>query len=249
MSNIAAALLCCCQGEEPGTCCTQFPLPLPPEMRITWTGNISAQLTYCPCGPVPNFECPCGGSLQISGGLLAYGPLVIVEGECSYDWVGSSTPGELSYYCPCACSWEDPPGSGQFYNYCADFPEGCGPFDSPASAYLYSFGANLGTGRWNVEIAFQSLMLGQWDEINGLYSNSVGFCMHSAVFGTRSFNPVVGYDTLGPLLFVGPEIVFCPDGTVDIRSAFGSYSSEGSFFASSANVIISAFNPGSVVIS
>lgn len=252
MSNITAALPCCCGQPEPGDCCTQFPLPFPPFMSISWTGNINVILPACACDPdVPNFECPCSGGMSISGGVIASGPRQIFAGGCGYDLTAYATPGQVAIFCPCDCEWEDPPGSGQFFRYCEDYPQGCGPFNSPAFASLHSFGANLVTGLWEVLVAFESILLSSWEQPNGSQPGTCSYtvCGHGAAFGTRSFNPLVGYDTLGPLRFIGPEIRFCPDGSVDIRSAFGPYNPENAFAVACPNTIIANFNPGMVMVS
>lgn len=250
MSNITAALPCCCEEPEPGNCCTQFPLPFPPSMTISWAGNIVVLLPACPCNPdVPNFECPCSGTMTIPGGIIASGPSTLAEGGCGYQLTASATPGQSAIFCSCACVWEDPPGSGQFFRYCEDFPEGCGPFVHPASASLHTFGANLVTRRWEVFVSFGSIVLTGWTEPTGVTSCGYTVCGHGAAFGTRAFNPLVGYDTLGPLEFTGPEVLFCPDGTVDIRSAFGTYNPQGAFAAACPNTSIVQWTPGTVIIS
>lgn len=250
MSNITAALVCCCgETPEPGNCCTQFPLPFPPSMTISWTGNIFVLLPSCECGPVIGFECPCSGSMYISGGIIASGPRVIFEGGCGYQLENFATPGQSSIFCPCSCVWEYPPGSGQFFRFCEDFPEGCGPFVDQASAGLHLFGANLKTRRWEVWVAFQSYVLRDWTEPTGIFHCSFTACEHGVAFGTRAFSPLAGFDTLQALTFIGPEVVFCPDGTVDIRSAFGSYNPQGAFAAACPNTSIVHWNPGTVIIS
>lgn len=260
MSNITAVLPCCCEEPEPGNCCTQFPIPLPPSMSVRWTGNIQATFMQCDCLlDVPNYICPCSGSLEIPGGVIAEGPLVFEGGACSYALTGYQTNGRTQMFCPCACSWEDPPGSGQFYQYCADYPEGCGSFVEPAHASLAGggFGANLQTGKWEALLGiFITPPLGgnMWTQSGGLSCGGENnYCIHGAAFGSRTYNPIIGEDTLGPMIFIGPDIRFCPDGLVDIRSAFGSYQPQSPFAAVCANAygatVITQFDPGQIIVS
>lgn len=249
MSNITAVLPCCCEPEEPGNCCTQFPIPLPPSMTIRWTGSIRVTFQSCACNPdVPNFECPCSGTLEINPGIVASGPLVQIGAGCGYPLTSFFPGGQSTMFCPCACSWEDPPGSGQFFQYCQDYPEGCGPFVEPATAGLAVFGADLVAGKWKARISFGIPLTGQWYQSSGL-SCGGGYCNHGVIFGSRTFSPLIGEDTIGALIFNGPDLRFCPDGSVDIRSAFGNYSPQAAFSATCSNTIINTWNPGLVTVS
>lgn len=239
MSNVVAALPCCCGANPCGSPCCDAGVT---EFGIFWTGSFQIIFNACDCvADVPNFICPCYGSTTTQGGQIgrgritrtAPGPLAPC-GECGLELEAVECRGGGVYFCPCACQWEDPPNSGQFYTCSQVAPDFCGAFeavsgvgglviDSQACTSFFRpaffFGADQSPGgRWEVvvPIAFSGSVR------NGCERADMSYCHNDPGSGSGGSSRVLtpGYDGV---LYRGPLVQRCADGRVDLRSRVGSY--------------------------
>lgn len=263
MSNIAAVLPCCCSGGDPcgQPCCEQGTT----EFGIFWSGSFQINFNPCDCVPdVPNFICPCFGQTITQGGQVGRGRIVRTPpsplspcGECSLELEAVERRGSGAYFCPCACQWEDPPGSGQFYTCNDHFPQACGGFEaisgcgwlefdfqSCTTRFVPSilFGADpTPNGRWHVVVPIRFL-----GTARGCESAAMNYCHNDVGSGMGGVSGVLspGFDGAA---YLGPPVLRCADGRIDLRSRVGTYSPYNIQTYQAANEVL-IWTPGTVQV-
>lgn len=241
MSAIVSATACCCGANPCGSPCCD---PGVTEFGIYWTGSFQILFNPCECLPdVPNFICPCYGQTTIEAGQVGRGRITRTEagplapcGECVIELEAVANLGTGFYNCPCACQWEDPPGSGQFYTCQQAAPEFCGVYEclsgigelegpcntifQPIVSLIADTTPN-GTygGRWSVRLPIRFLGTGR----NGCYGPGAGtYCHNDPGSGMGGSSRVFTPDADG-VEYRGPQVAFCADGRIDYRSRVGVY--------------------------
>jgi len=265
MSHILPAVACCC-GETPcgQPCCD----PGMVEYGIFWNGSFVNTFNPCACDlTVPNYICPCYGQVQIAGGQV--GRAIVTQtqvspmhpcGECDLVLEGVPVAGTGFYMCPCACQWEDPPGSGQFYTCQQVAPEFCGTFGIVngvgniegtvcqsliGAVYLEAdttpnqqFG-----GRWSVYVPIGIGVPAKVD----CQSAAIEYCHPASTFG-QPWHSTVYHPNGNGVRFIGPVVRFCNDGRLDMRSMLGQYSYDPDNIVFQGQNQTLTWNPGTVTI-
>lgn len=257
MSNITAALPCCC-GENPcgEPCCD----PETTSFSIHWSGSFQIIFNACNCDlTVPNYICPCSGSTLLAGGQVGRGTVTRNPpspfnpcGDCVMQIEAVALQGTGSYFCSCGCTWEDPPGSGFFYDCQQVAPNLCGNFEaiSGVGSVAGAFGG-LCDAQFNPELYFGIGTDERWYVVlpirfcafvrNGCIQDQVDLYCHSP---NRSGVFTPGYQGV---LYVGPLATRCEDGRLNLNSRRGSYVATNVVTEQAQNEML-IWNPGSVVV-
>lgn len=263
MSAIVSATACCCGNPCSQPCCE----PGVVEFDVIWSGMLKIVFAACQCDlTVPNFICPCFGETMIDGGLIGRGRVTQVGagpmepcGACIMELEAVPRQGVGYYNCICACQWEDPPGSGQFYTCQTAAPEFCGMFQ-PLSGigFISTSGGSCGVefvpsfelgadtsdhpvtgGRWYVVVPIRFFAMVRDDCIQDQVAN---YCHATA---SRVFTP--NAPGIGGVLYLGPVVQYCDDGRVDMRSRSGSYSAQNVVIDQQSNQYV-FWTPGTVTV-
>lgn len=243
MSAIVSATACCCGNPCSQPCCE----PGVVEFDIHWNGSFQILFNICQClTDVPNFICPCYGQTVTQAGQVGRGRITRTEagplspcGECIIELEAVARLGDGFYNCPCACQWEDPPGSGQFYSCQTAYPDFCG-----VSQCLSGIGDLTSIGGY-CDVQFEPFVLlaadtsmegetaGRWYVVlpirflglvnNGCYASSgYNYCHNDPSTGSGGVSRVFTPNTDG-VLYLGPNVTFCADGRVNYASRVGIY--------------------------
>lgn len=268
MSHVVAALPCCCTGTPCEACCDDTTT----EFTVGWSGSFVLQFETCDCVPdVPNFICPCYGLVSLMAGQIGRGRIVNTPpspldpcGSCVIELEPIALMGSGYYFCPCACVWEDPPFSGQFYS-CQDIaPEYCGGFTPIAgNGFLTPEQPGGLCGVQFVPVVIlvadtspQSSTYGHWYILvpfgfKGMIRDGcivdepvMTYCHPGTGDPPHASVKTPGYDGV---IYKGPALTFCPDGRVDVRSLRGLYSPLNHVVLQKPNELLT-WNPGFITI-
>lgn len=244
MSAIVSATACCCGANPCGSPCCD---PGVTEFGIYWTGSFQILFNPCECLPdVPNFICPCYGQTTIEAGQVGRGRITRTEagplapcGECVIELEAVANLGTGFYNCPCACQWEDPPGSGQFYTCQQAAPDYCGAYQCLSGIGELTTSGDLCDVQFRPAVVLaadtstQGQTAGRWYVVlpigflgiirDGCYALSgYNYCHNDPPTGMGGVSRVGTPDASG-VLYLGPQIIYCADGRIDYRSRVGVY--------------------------
>jgi hypothetical protein len=261
MSHVLPAVACCCGTDPCGEPCCD---PGTTEFSISWSGSFINIFNSCECLDVPNFVCPCTGSAAIFGGQVGRGTITRTEpapldpcGVCSITLEAVPLLGIGNYNCPCACQWEDPPGSGNFVS-CADNQNPlCGPFEILCGVGGFTYDQSSGCPEFRPEFELKydaspgGQFGGRWEvvlPIRILLPYRPSTCTNADTTYCHPRWSEVFTPGENGVLFRGPQVMFCADGRVDLRSRVGGYSPHNVVVVQETNQQLE-WNPGTVLVS